>query len=501
MDTTRVDELVAAVDLGSNSFHMIVGRWLGGEFRALERVKERVQLAAGLDERQHLSAASQARALACIRRFGQRLQGVRKVRAVGTSALRDAVNRDDFLIPAARILGCPIEVISGEEEGRLIYLGVAQVIEDEAESRLVVDIGGGSTELVLGHRSAAERVISLPLGCLSVTRRFFADTAHLGNSYAAAQARAQALVEGARGQFAGASWRHVAGSSGTIESVQEVLRLNGWAQDAITRDGIDRLHEHLLACRSPLDVSVSGLRPDRVDIFPGGFAILAGVFRALDIQKMEYADGSLLDGVLYDLLGQRGHVDVRVATVGAMQRRYQVDTHHAARVATLAGALLLEARAGWQMTDERDGQLLSWSAQLHEVGLAVSSSNYQRHGAYLIDHGDMRGFNTPQRRAIALLVRSHRRSVPNVALVAFTLEERERMLRLAILLRLAVILSAGRSDVTLPEVHVAIEAQQIHLALPPGWVGASAQSAALLVEEIVHLERVGYALRIGELQG
>lgn len=493
-----MDELVAAVDLGSNSFHMILGRFLDGEFRALERVKERVQLAAGLDERQRLSSASQARALACIRRFGQRLQGVKRVRAVGTSALRDAVNRDDFLIPAARILGCPIEVISGEEEGRLIYLGVARVIEDEADSRLVVDIGGGSTELVLGHRSAAAHVVSLPLGCVSVTRRFLADTSHLGHSYAAAQARAQALVAGAREQLAAGAWQHVAGSSGTIESVQEVLRLNGWADDTITRDGIERLHEHLLSCRTALDVSVSGLRPDRVDIFPGGLAILVGVFRGLDLQNMEYADGTLLDGVLYDLLGQRAHSNVRVGTISAMQRRYQVDLAQAARVESLAQSLLMQTRDVWELTDERSRQLLCWAAQLHEIGLAVSSMNHQRHGAYLIEHGDMRGFNVPQKHAVALLVRSHRRAVPSVALAGFAADEHERMLHLAVLLRLAVILSASRADEALPEVLVAVEGGHIHLALPSGWLAKNALSEALITEEIAHLERVGFALRIAD---
>ena len=493
-----MNELVAAVDLGSNSFHMILGRNIDGEFRALERVKERVQLAAGLDDRQRLSAASQARALACIRRFGQRLQGVSKVRAVGTSALRDAVNRDELLVPAARILGCPIDVISGEEEGRLIYLGVAHVIEDEAESRLVVDIGGGSTELVLGHHAAPARVISLPLGCVSVTRGYLEHAAHLGHAYAAAQARAQTLVETARAQFGADTWRHVAGSSGTIESVQEVLRLNGWADEVITRAGIDRLHEHLLTCHTPMDVSVSGLRPDRIDIFPGGFAILAGVFRGLDLQSMEYADGTLLDGVLYELLGQRDHRNVRVATVGAMQVRYQIDLAQAARVQAMAEMLLANAAAAWQLTDERSRQLLCWAAQLHEAGLAVASVNYQRHGSYLIEHGDMRGFNAPQKRAIALLVRSHRRALPSVALAGFALEERDRLMRLAILLRLAVMLCAARTRRALPDAQLAIDGQQIHLALPPGWLGENALSAALIVEEITHLERIDYALRLGE---
>ena len=187
--------LVAVVDLGSNSFHMILGRWIDGEFRTLERVKERVQLAGGLNERAELSAASIARALSCLRRFGQRLRGVSRLRVVGTSALRQAVNRDVFVTAATAILGAPIEVISGEEEGRLIYLGIARVLEDEAESRLVVDIGGGSTELVVGRRGLPEQVASVPVGCVSLTRRFLDEPAHLGHAYATAQARVQANIE------------------------------------------------------------------------------------------------------------------------------------------------------------------------------------------------------------------------------------------------------------------------------------------------------------------
>jgi exopolyphosphatase/guanosine-5'-triphosphate,3'-diphosphate pyrophosphatase len=503
-----LEELVAAVDLGSNSFHMIIGRWLDGEFRTLERVKQRVQLAGGLDARSELTERSRARALACLRQFGQRLQGVSRVRAVGTSALREARNRDAFLVPAAEILGCPIDVISGEEEGRLIYLGVARVLEDESESRLVVDIGGGSTELVLGRRGQPERVASVPVGCVSVTRRFLHEPAHLGHAYAAAQARVQARIEAVRNEWGKAQWQHVAGSSGTIESVQEMLRLNGWTTDIITRDGVERLHSYLLGCRTMLDASLSGLPPDRVDIFPGGFAILAGVFRALDLQSMEYVDGTLLDGVLHELLerpdatggqpdsGTRRALDMRAQTIASMQRRYQVDIAQAARVAALGERLRQAVEPAWGLGDAWSRQLLCWAADVHEVGLAISPINHPRHGAYLIDHGEMRGFNTPQRRAIALLVRSQRRAFLRAAFSTYAPRERQRMTRLAFLLRLAIVLCGARTDASIPELGLRADHDDVVLSLPTAWLQGHALSSELLEEERTRLRAHGVTLTI-----
>ena len=493
--------LVAVVDLGSNSFHMILGRWIDGEFRTLERVKERVQLAGGLNERAELSAASIARALSCLRRFGQRLRGVSRLRVVGTSALRQAVNRDVFVTAATAILGAPIEVISGEEEGRLIYLGIARVLEDEAESRLVVDIGGGSTELVVGRRGLPEQVASVPMGCVSLTRRFLDEPAHLGHAYATAQARVQANIESVRDEWAAAngqpvSWQHVAGSSGTIESVQEMLRLNGWTTDIITREAVERLHAHLLGCRTTLEAALSGLPPDRVDIFPGGFAILAGVFRALDLASMEYVDGSLMDGVLYELLDQRDAVDMRARTLTGMQRRYQVDQPQAARVAALAERFRVQLQSSWGIDDAWARQLLGWSAQLHEIGLAISPVNHPRHGAYLIDHGEMRGFNTPQRRAIALLLRSQRRSFPRAAFSSYSPKERQRMSRLSLLLRLAIVLCSARTASAMPSAALEADGDVMQLRLPSAWLSANAMSAGLLAEEIQRLVNHGVTLEL-----
>ncbi len=499
-----LEQLVAAVDLGSNSFHMIIGRWLDGEFRTLERVKTRVQLAGGLDAQSELDERSRARALACLRQFGQRLQGVSRVRAVGTSALREARNRDAFLVPAAEILGCPIDVISGEEEGRLIYLGVAHVLEDEAESRLVVDIGGGSTELVLGRHGRPEQVASVPVGCVAVTRRFLHEPSHLGHAYAAAQARVQARIEAVRADWGEVTWEHVAGSSGTIESVQEMLRLMGWTSDIITRDAVERLHTHLLGCRTMLDASLSGLPPDRVDIFPGGFAIVAAVFRAFDLQRMEYVDGSLLDGVLYELINQGdvahvalgGALDMRAQTIAAMQRRYQVDIAQARRVASVAERLRQTVADAWGLDDAWARQLLGWAADVHEIGLAISPINHPRHGAYLIDHGEMRGFNTPQRRAIALLVRSQRRAFLRAAFSGYPARERQRMTRLAFLLRLAIVLCGARTDASAPEAGLRADHDDVRLTLPAAWLRSQALSSEQLEEERARLRDHGVTLTI-----
>jgi exopolyphosphatase/guanosine-5'-triphosphate,3'-diphosphate pyrophosphatase len=343
---------------------------------------------------------------------------------------------------------------------------------------------------------------------VSVTRRFLHEPAHLGHAYAAAQARVQARIEAVRNEWGKAQWQHVAGSSGTIESVQEMLRLNGWTTDIITRDGVERLHSYLLGCRTMLDASLSGLPPDRVDIFPGGFAILAGVFRALDLQSMEYVDGTLLDGVLHELLerpdatggqpdsGTRRALDMRAQTIASMQRRYQVDIAQAARVAALGERLRQAVEPAWGLGDAWSRQLLCWAADVHEVGLAISPINHPRHGAYLIDHGEMRGFNTPQRRAIALLVRSQRRAFLRAAFSTYAPRERQRMTRLAFLLRLAIVLCGARTDASIPELGLRADHDDVVLSLPTAWLQGHALSSELLEEERTRLRAHGVTLTI-----
>jgi exopolyphosphatase/guanosine-5'-triphosphate,3'-diphosphate pyrophosphatase len=488
-------ELVAAVDLGSNSFHLCSGFWDGEAFTTLERVKERVRLASGLDARSELDAASIARAEACLRRFRGRLGGVSRVRAVATSAVRDARNREAFLAVAQAALGCPVDVISGEQEGRLIYLGVANVLESTAP-RLVVDIGGGSTELTAGQGFGVAAVASLPVGCVTMTRRFFGG-GHLGTCYEQALAHLVDVVRAARPHVAG-DFAHVVGTSGTIESVQDVLRLNGWASDTITREGVERLGRHLRDCSSPMDLATSGLQPDRIDIFAAGAAILEAVFRVFDLPGAEYSSASLLDGVLYDLVGLRRAANVRESTIRTLQRRHGVDTVQAARVAGVALQWFDDVRVAWSLDDEHSRDQLRMAAALHELGLALTASHHERHGAYLVQHSEMRGFNRPQKQALAALVRAHRRAFPRLVLAAFAPAEQRRLTDLSLLLRLAVLVCTARRTVA---THVTAAAGGLTLHLDDDHLRDDALLAHSLEGETAVWAAVGRTLRVTPAAG
>lgn len=336
---------LAAVDLGSNSFHLVIARVHGEEVALLDREREQVQLAGGLGKHGRLGARAQERALACLRRFGQRLHAVRsaRLRAVGTNTLRAASNREEFLARAEEALGRPIEVISGREEARLIYLGVAHSLPDAPGPRLVVDIGGGSTECILGERFEALEVHSLKMGCVQLTRKYFGDgTISRGALQEATLAAASEFRSIAR-KFRDAGWTHAVGASGTMRAAASVLRAQGWSEDGITRSGLEQLREALLGAGHVKRLKLDGLKSSRAPVFPGGLAILLALFDRMQPESLSVSSGALREGVLYDLLGRIRHEDVRERTIRNFQERQRVDRAQAARVERVALALLSHA--------------------------------------------------------------------------------------------------------------------------------------------------------------
>jgi exopolyphosphatase/guanosine-5'-triphosphate,3'-diphosphate pyrophosphatase len=486
----------AAVDLGSNSFHLVVARLVGGEIATLDRDREMVSLAAGLGPRGGLAQDARQRALECLRRFGQRLRGLppSNVRAVGTNTLRRARDREKFVAEAEEALGHTIEVISGIEEARLIYLGVARSVGDEVRRRLVLDIGGGSTEVILGERSRPLAMESLYIGSVAISATHFSGGKVSKDGWRKALLAARQELEPLGARFRRGRWEAATGSSGTVRSVARVLASAGWSEGDVTAPALGQLRDHLLESGDVRSLEAIGMSPERAPIFAGGFAILAAAFEALDIDRMTVADGALREGVLYDLLGRIHHEDTRSRTVQALMDRYHVDREHAERVEATARRLLEQVAEEWKLAGEESTRALSWAALLHEIGLDIAHGHYHKHGAYVIENADLPGFGLAEQALIATLVRAHRRKLP---IELFEGKPRS-WLRLAVLLRIAAALHRSRAE-TLPTPELSLPDGKRSLALrfPPGWLEEHPLTAADLELETGYLEPAGLALDVG----
>ncbi len=471
-------ELVAAVDLGSNSFRLQVGRVVEDQIYPLDSLKEPVRLAAGLTAQKTLDGPSQLRALEALRRFGERLRGfdAGAVRSVATNALRVAKNAPQFLLQAEAALGFPIEIIAGREEARLIYLGVAHTLPNPQTQQLVVDIGGGSTEFIIGRDIQPIELESLYMGCVGFTLRYFprgqVDKQGMKAAELAARKELQAIV----GHFNRVGWEEAVGSSGTAKALADILEMNGLSAQGITRDGLEQLRAILLRAGDIARLDLPGLRPDRIPVLPGGLAIMLAVFKEFDLSHMTFSDGALRLGVLYDLLGRYHHQDLRDATVSQFMRRYQVDERQAARVAAVARALLLQLRA-----DANDGQaqVLDWAARLHEIGISVAHSSYHKHSAYILANADMPGFSRKDQLRLSRIVLAHRGKLERVQ--DMTRDDPDWLLVLS--LRMAAILHRARDDAPLPGITVKRNERGFLIGVDADWLDTAPLTAAALEEE------------------
>jgi exopolyphosphatase/guanosine-5'-triphosphate,3'-diphosphate pyrophosphatase len=478
---------IAAVDLGSSSFHMIVARIQEGQSPLiLDRLREMVRLREGLDEYQNISPEVQQRALACLQRFGQRLKGLApsNVRVVGTNTLRLAEKARGFLQAAEAALGHPIQIISGDEEARLIYLGVAQSLGFDDQERLVIDIGGGSTECIIGQRLKTLDRESLGMGCVSYTQRFFASGDIQKKAYKEAEISALRELQEISLRFKRLGWQGAVGASGTIRSVAQIASLCGWSTGGvITRQALDLLRKRMFEFERIEALDIPGLSVERKLVFPGGLAVLRAAFKALGIERMTVADGALREGVLYDLIGRIIHEDMREQTVRGMKGRYLVDEAHAAHVDRVAAWLFRQVCGPWSLEDGEWALYLSWAATLHEIGLAVSHSQYHKHGAYLLANSDMAGFSQQEQQVLAFMVGNHRRKLNMSDLQGLSEPSRAPVLRLCILLRLAVLLTRNRIPDYLPDFSVLADERGIALGFPDGWLDEHALTRADLNQE------------------
>jgi exopolyphosphatase/guanosine-5'-triphosphate,3'-diphosphate pyrophosphatase len=493
-----VPDVLAAVDLGSNSFHMVVARYTHGQLVILDRLREMVRLGAGLEADGRLNKDVAARALACLERFGQRLRDMRpdSVRVVGTNALRRARRKEAFVERAREALGHPIEIVSGMEEARLIYSGVAHTMPAGPGRRLVCDIGGGSTEIIIGEGLEPLELESLQTGCVRVSEEFFADGRLSQKRMQRARVAARQAIEPYQAAFRRRGWDEAVGSSGTVRAIGDSIRELDPAAVDISADGLERIIHELSMIEHIRDLKLVSVTEDRRLSFAGGVAILAEVFEQLGIESMRVAEGAMREGLLYDLIGRYTDEDARERTVRSMQERYHVDRVQAERVETTVAGFLAQVEENWQLSDPAIELLLRWAARLHEIGLDVAHSGYHRHGAYLLANADMAGFPREEQKLLALIVGSHRRkpALEEADDLAPPWDQRARPM--VLLLRLAVLLHRGRSSVAFPEIQLAARGESLEARFPRGWLDDHPLTVADLQTEIEHLKAIGVRLRI-----
>ena len=487
--------LLAAIDLGSNSFHLIIAKIEHGEMRPVEARAEKVQLGAGLKDGV-LSQEAIDRGLNCLSRFAQLLGSVgpERVRVVGTHALRRAKNRRAFTGPAKRILGTRVDVIYGLEEARLVYLGVAHSLADDAQSRLVVDIGGGSTECIIGQRFEPQSMESLQMGCVSFGHAFFPGGRISQGAYRKAYETARSLLYPVRHRFHAKCWEECVGSSGTLQAVETLLSQNGWGDGGINRRGLATLEKRLLKFDTMDDIQIDGLATARRNVILPGVAIASAVFDELGVKHMRISKGALREGVIYDLMGRLRHEDVRERTVNALIQRYAVDTDTADIVERRAHILYETTRAAWQLTPY-DWELLHWLARTHEIGMAIAHKHFNRHSAYLLRNADLPGFSQEEQELLAVLALGQRGKLTPESFADVLDSDLQRVLSLLTIIRLASCFKYVEKLEQLPDFTVLASEKSLSLAFPARWLRDHPLTARELEMEQAVLGKAGMKLK------
>ena len=494
--------LLAAVDLGSNSFRLEIGRFAHGHINRTEYLKETVRQGNGLDADRNLTPEAMQRGWDCLARFGERLAGFKRnqVRAVATQTLREARNRDEFLARAHKILGVPIDVIPGREEARLIYQGVAHMLPQSSERRLVVDIGGRSTEMILGQGLEARTVESYRVGSVAWSMKYFPDGQFNPRAFDTAEIAAKAVLDEACNTYRAGAWDIAYGSSGTIGAVSDVLTAAGWAPGLVTREGLNWLLDRLLKCQSADRLKMEGMKEDRRAVIGGGVSVLRAVFDLLNIEQMQTAQGALRHGVLYDLLDREQDLtDLRSTSVQRLASKFDTDTLQSQRVSKVSKTLFLMVGAGLPSADsDRLQRKLQWAAQLHEIGSQISHSDYHKHGAYILDNADAPGFALSELHRLSLLVLGHRGKLRKLEV---DFEDRQFVQQL-LCLRIAVILCHARRDPDLKGLQLEAGNEPGRLFVlncRPGWSETFPQSAHLLQEEVLAWQKTSWNLILSGL--
>lgn len=493
---------IAAVDLGSNSYRLEIGRIDHGEFRRTEYIKETVRQGGGLDEDRNLTQDAMQAGWDCLARFGERLAGFKpeEVRAVATQTLREARNRDVFLHRANAILGFPIDVISGREEARLIYQGVSHLLPDGTERRLVIDIGGRSTELILGEGRQSKIMESFRVGSIAWSKRYFADGVFSKKAFEMAEIAAKAVLDEALDAYRPDLWDMTYGSAGTVGAIGDVLVAAGWPTGSITQEGLDWILERLVTAQSIDRLRINGMREDRKAIIGGGVSVMRAVFSLLNIKTMHLATGGLRHGLICDILGTSGNDgDLRTKSVQRLASKFSVDTTHGKRVSSVATQLFRQlvpaTTPPLALEDDRLLRKLTWAAELHEIGSHISHSDYHKHGAYILANADVMGFSISELQRLSLLVLGHRGKLRKIET---SLGDEELVMQL-LALRVAVLLCHARRDPDLQGMalqRVEGQPRQLRISCRSEWAGQFPQSAHLLREEVLAWQKTPWTLEL-----
>ncbi|RKF21508.1 Ppx/GppA family phosphatase [Alginatibacterium sediminis] len=484
-------QTIAALDLGSNSFHLLIADLEDGELRVRDRVKEMVRMGWGLKSDGSLDAETWERALECLSRFGERLRELQSgnVRIVGTKTLRSLKKSEQFLAQAEQLLGHPIEIISGDEEARLVYVGVARYKTPKQGKRLVIDIGGGSAEVILGQALDIELKESLDMGCVALTRRFFKQSKvsakRLQKAHVYCAGQLQPVVQA----FLRETWDECLGASGTIKAVAQVCIAQQWSEGAITLKSLNKIVK-LYQEHSSTELSIDGLSKDREPVFLGGVVVLRALFEGLGIESMISAQWAIREALLYELTGRLDHHDIRPASIQKLSERFHVDQDYAELVSLNACHLLEQASENWNLDTQQATQALQWAAKLILVGLDISHSDFHKHGSYIVQHFDLAGFSRSEQQALAALVRAHRKRFPSKL---FPIQN-TNLLRLCLLLRLAVILSRGKKNSVTDTIEFEVTKHTLRLTVSQEWVAESPLTIADLENEVRYYDDLGYRL-------
>jgi exopolyphosphatase/guanosine-5'-triphosphate,3'-diphosphate pyrophosphatase len=494
---------VAAVDLGSNSFHMIVASLEeNGTLKIIDRIKEMVRLGAGLNSRNYLDEETQQRALDCLSRFSQRLQNIHKkdIRIAGTNTLRIAKNSNKFIKRARKVLDHRIDIISGIEEARLVYNGAVYSLADLGEKRLVVDIGGGSTEIIIGKNLNPMKLESLHMGCVSITKIFFSDGVITKSRLKQADIFARQKIGRVKQSYLKTGWDQCVGTSGSIRSISKVLLATGITDGTITDKGLKQLLDQLLDFELTSKIKLDGLSSDRQQVFIGGLVVLNAVFKALKLKQMIASDGAVREGLMLDMVGRIKHQDIREASVKHLALRYDIRQEHADNIISTCEHLYNELTDRWSLNDENHHKLLLWAAHLHEMGLAISHSSHQRHGAYLALNSDLPGFSVQEQQLLSLFIRYHRQKFIPADFKSFSKKFRKKIFRLIIILRVAVILNRSIPDSHEINYTVAAKKKTLIIRFPDQWFEDNPLTIADLENEMAYLSAIGFKLRIKHLK-
>jgi exopolyphosphatase/guanosine-5'-triphosphate,3'-diphosphate pyrophosphatase len=473
---------IAAIDLGSNSFRLQLAKVVDDHLIFHDSMRELVRLGAGLSEDKTLNKETQKRAIECLKRFGERLRGLppQAVRAVATNTFRVAKNAPELLKAAEEALGFPIEIIAGREEARMIFVGVSHGLPKAEHKRLVIDIGGGSTEFIIGEGLDPIHMESLYMGCVSYSLKFFPDGKITEAAFEKARISAAAEIQSISKTFNSKHWHEAVASSGTARSLGEVLRLNNMTNGEVTAEGLRQLKQVLIKAKDVKKIELNGLSTDRASVISGGLAIMLAIFDELGIKQLTVANSALREGVLYELLGRMQHQDTRKVTVNSFMRRYHVDKDQVKRVQTLALKLLNSAKHQLSMDFDIAKQYLSWASMLHEIGISIAHSGYHKHSAYIVENADMPGFSKMEQEVLGFLVRAQRRSLTKLPMPSMSQDH----CLLVMILRLAVLFHRNRQDITSPELNLSWSKSGFGLDVEKTWLSENPLTKAELIAEV-----------------